>query len=259
MRSTICLATALVAVSPIAISAERYFEPVPSDGYEIVYQDGVGTAIASGKSAAVAISCLPSDRKSSWAVISVKNVSDHPFNVGETSLTAKSDGKQLLVARFEDLAKRQEQQEFWDRLGTNARAYTNSQNAARAAKIETTGTYQETTDAEVRVPGGRATATGDTLGTYSSTTYGGSAAIQAKAQADEQNARMIAEMNQMHSSQRAGLDRRALRLQTVEADKAVNGQVLFYLPNRSKRSPALVELILTAGTDQFVFVFQERL
>lgn len=251
------LALLLLLAAP-AHAAERVFEFVPHAAYHIEFVNGQQIAISDGVSAVVALSFVPAEKRGKgWIVVNVKNLSPESFVVRESSLRASSGDQPLHVATYDDLLKHQKRKEFWNTFGAGLAAGINDMNAANAGYSYNSGTYSSTTDATAYGSGGYAHGTAQTTGSYSGVTYDSGVAYAAQAHADEQNARMLAQVEQNNAQERATLESRALRANTLRAGEFTSGMVLIDLPKKSRKRPAILELTLTAGMDEFRFLLQE--
>lgn len=257
MKSCAFVVATSMFLTSAAFASERLLEFVPQAGQTVEVVNGNQLILASGSTAAIAVSYWPEDSDNGWIQVSVLNRSDKPFLVQESSLTARVGDVAVRTYTYDDLIRHQKRKAAWRRVGAALSAGANGYSASSAGYSQTNGTYNAHTTASAYGSGGYAEGQATTSGTYSSTTYNPAAAAAARADADAANDRVLSQLQKTVSLERKSLENRVLRANTVKPGSTVMGQIRIDIPQKSmlKREP--FSLAFSAGAEEFRFVLAE--
>ncbi len=222
-----------LAAAP-ALAGARTFVPVPQEGQRIEYENGTPLLFIERETFSAVVVFEPEDRKHGWVSLGVRNHGPHPFLLSEESMTASDGSKALRVFTYEDLMKRQRRRETWAQIGAGLAAGMNSYGAGQQGYGSYSGSYSGRSNATVYGKSGTAYVSGTSSGYVSGTYYDPAAAAQARAVADRQNRELIQQVAAKSADQRARLDDRALRANTLDPDEAMTGAIMIVLPRKTR-------------------------
>ena len=249
------LGVALGASSTVAAARARDFVFLDSPGYTIETKLGQVSAISETNSSVVVLRYSPSDRKRAWIHVTVKNKTDKPFMIAESSLEAFVGSTSLRVATQTQLLSEQSTREAWREAAIGVQAAVNSQAAAKEGYKTNSGTYRASTT--ISDNSGRTQATGTTTGTYSGTTYDPQAAKAAQERADKLSEQTAAHVAGISDAERSRISSKTLSPQFVQPGEVAGGYVRIDLPPKSKRQSDPLELRLRVGGENRSFLLRE--
>ncbi|MDY0023166.1 MAG: hypothetical protein RBS06_11900 [Arenimonas caeni] len=223
----------LLLLAPLIANA-RNFTPVAGDGQRLEYENGQPVLFIDRPDFAAAITFEPESRKRGWINLGVINRSEATFLVSERSVSARQGTTELRTLTYEDLLKQQKRREMWANIGAGLAASANSYSASQAGHTSYSGTYYGSSSATAYSGGRTAYASGTSSGVYSGSYYDAGAAAQAQAVADQKNRELIAQTQAASADQRASLDARALRANTLDPGESVMGGVMVVLPKKKR-------------------------
>jgi len=255
LRALIVALALLIALPTYADG--RKFEFQPTDGQAIEYASGQQIVVASGAFAVVHMVFVPESNRAGWLHVSVRNLDNTPFTVQETSLVASTGDSALKTYTYDDLIKAQKRKENWRQTGAALAAGMNGYAAGMQGTSYTTGSYSGTSTATAYGSGGTATAYGRQNGSFSSVTYDPAVQAAAIERANQKAVELQSQLDAAKNLERAQLDQRVLRANTVRPGADVAGQIRVDLPKPSKDG-AVLNVTFKAGPETFHFSLIER-
>lgn len=246
----------LLLLTP-TLAAARSFTPVPSEGQRLEFENGTPILFIDRDGFAAAVTFEPESKKLGWITLGVVNRSQTPFLMSEESFSARQGEVSLKTFTYEDLLKQQKRREMWANIGAGLAAGANSYSASQAGHTTYSGSYYGTSNATAYSGGRTAYASGTSSGVYSGSYYDAGAAAQAQAVADQRNRELIAETQARSADQRATLESRALRANTLDPGESVLGSVMVTLPKKN-RAGTTFTVSIRIGSHEELVTFSER-
>lgn len=256
MNKTLALLLSLCILPGLA--AARSFAPVPQEGQRIEYENGTPLLFIERETYSAVVVFEPESRKQGWISLGIRNNGSQQFLVSERSVSAASNGTQLKTFTYDELIKRQRRRETWAQIGAGLAAGLNSYNASQQGYSSYSGSYRGQSNATVYGGGKTAYVSGTSTGYVSGSYYDAGAAVQAQALADQRNRELIQQTAANSANQRAALEQRALRANTVSPEESIMGGVMITLPKKARGGATVTAQIQIDGHTETV-VFNEVL
>lgn len=240
--------------SPISAASERTFDFIPSEINSVIYENGTPYLQTNTNRLGLTLSFIPGEKNRGWVGIQVTNFSDTPVTISEKSLSIVSNQSPLRIYTYSELMAEQKRKDSWRRFGAAMTAST-----APSPYSTQSGTYSSSTNATVYSNNGySAYGTANTNGSYQSSSYDATAAAINQAEINRRNQEMLSNIKARSNAERAAIDERVLRANTLSRGETIYGEVNFDLPKKSGKSLAKINLTITIGGESFQAALQEQ-
>lgn len=237
-----------------AIAAERSFDFVQDGSNRVIYENGTPYLQTNTSNVGLTVSFIPDEKNRGWIGIQITNFSDGAITISEKSLSATSGGNPLRVYTYSELMAEQKRRDSWRRFG--AAMFTSSSPSPYSTQ---SGTYSSNTNASVYGSNGySAFGSANTYGTYQSSSYDATAAAINQTEINRRNDAMMANLRARSNSEKAAIDNRALRANTLQRGETLYGEVNFDLPKKSRGNPPVINITITIGGEQVKVALQEQ-